>query len=121
MRYAEDLAPTYFRDETDVQLALLARGCRLLCCPFVCALDMKRLKPSEDGGCHSHGTLWKYDWIACRNNWRMLRRRQDAIRSKLGIRAPIALLQGVFVCDRLLYRLPRKLAGQLLRKLGLRK
>ena len=121
VRYSDDFAPTYFRDETDVQLALLERGCRLLFCPFTCALDMQRPVLLNDGGCHSQGTLWKYDWGACRNNWRMLRRRRHAIRSKLGIRTPLFLLQAIFVCDRLLYRLPRKLAGQFLRTLGLRK
>jgi glycosyltransferase involved in cell wall biosynthesis len=121
LRYSSDLAPTYFREETDVHLALAERGCRLLACPFVYALDLRRPASSPDGGCHSHGTMLRYDLIACRNNWRVLRRRRRAIRSELGIRMPIALLQAIFVCERLLYRLPRKLAGHVLRKMGLRR
>jgi hypothetical protein len=121
VRYSDDLAPTYFRDETDVHLALVDRGCRLLACPFVYALDMRRPVSLPDGGCHSQGTLLRYDLIACRNNWRMLRRRRRAIHSKLHIRLPIALLQAVFVCDRFLYRLPRRFAGHVLRRMGLRK
>jgi glycosyltransferase involved in cell wall biosynthesis len=121
VRYAGDLAPTYFREETDVHLALLERNRRLLACPFVYALDMKRPAGQHDGGCHSHGTLLRYDLYACRNNWRMLRRRQQAVRKGLGIRHPIILLQIVFVVVLLLYRLPRRLAGILLRKAGLKR
>jgi glycosyltransferase involved in cell wall biosynthesis len=63
--------------------------------------------------------LLRYDLIACRNNWRMLRRRRRAIRSGLRIRMPIVFLQAIFVCDRLLYWLPRKLAGHVPRGIGL--
>jgi hypothetical protein len=121
VQYPGDLAPTYFREETDVQLVLIERGCLLLACPFAYALDLKRPVGQNDGGCHIHGTLLRYDLIACRNNWRMLRRRRRAIRFGLGIRWPIVLLQIVFIVDLLLYQLPRKLAGILMRKAGLRK
>jgi glycosyltransferase involved in cell wall biosynthesis len=120
-RYTGDLAPTYFREETDIHLALLERSCRLLACPFVYALDLKRPIGQDDGGCHSQGTLLRYDLYACRNNWRMLRRRRHAIRNRLGIRQPIILLQMIFVAVLLFYRLPRRLAAILLRKAGLKK
>ena len=120
--YAPDLGPTFFRDETDMQFQHHARNRRLLACPFVYAVDLKRpLLLKNDGGCHSQGTFLKYDLIACRNNWRLLRRHKNIIRSKLNIRLPILALQLIFICDRLLYRTARKIVGRILRATKLRK
>lgn len=100
-RYSDDFAPTYYRDETDVQLALQGKGCKLLACPYVYAIDLQR-PPSlgNDGGCHAHTRLFSYNFVACRNNWRMLKRRKDVIHKVFGHRMPILFLQMFFICDR---------------------
>ena len=121
VRYAADLAPTFFRDETDVQLQHLAHGYRMFSCPFVYALDLKRPANAPAGGCHTGGTLFRYDLMACRNNWRVLKRHKATIRSKLNIGLPLFALQAIFIAERLGYRLPRKIVGHILRTLGLRR
>lgn len=120
LSYDEGLGSISFRDETDIQLSILRRGGKLLACPLVWGLDLKR-PPNQDGGCHSQGVLLNYETVACRNNWRMLKRHHDTIRDVLGVNYPICILQIIFVLYRFCYCLPRKMVGKLLRKIGLRK
>jgi len=120
LSYDEGLGLTSFRDETDIQLSILGRGGKLLACPQVWGLDLKR-PLNQDGGCRSQGVLLNYELLACRNNWRMLKRHRKTIHKVLAVRYPIYVLQFIFVLYRLGYYLPRKIIGQFLRKTGLRK
>jgi len=120
LNYDTGFRSSAFREETDVQLSILRRGGKLLACPWVWGLDLKR-PPNQDGGCRSHGVLLNYETVACRNNWRMLKRHHDTIRDVLGVKYPIHILQIIFVLYRFGYYLPRKIVGKLLRKIGLRK
>jgi glycosyltransferase involved in cell wall biosynthesis len=120
LSYDTGLGWSAFREETDIQLSILERGGKLLACPLVWGLDLKR-PPNQDGGCRSQGVLLNYETVACRNNWRMLKRHHDTIRDVLGVNYPIHILQITFVLYRFGYYLPRKIVGKLLRKIGLRK
>jgi len=120
LSYDTDLGWSAFREETDIQLSILERGGRLLACPLVWGLDMKR-PLNQDGGCRSQGVLLNYELLACRNNWRILKRHRKTIHKVLAVWYPIYVLQFIFVLYRLCYYLPRKIIGQFLRKTGLRK
>ena len=116
LRFDPGWGRTSYRDESDIQLSVLASGGRLLASPKVCAIDLRR--PSgQDGGCHSYGVLLRYELTACRNNWRFLKRHKKTIRDVLHIRTPISLLQLMFLAYHLGYMLPCKTSGAILRRL----
>lgn len=119
VRYDEDLGATGYRDETDFQLTALGRGFRLLGCSRPVLIDLAH--PGDRGGCHAASAPVRYELQACRNNWRVLVRHRDVIRRRLGIAAPIALLQARFVIEHSINRLARQYVSRALRRCGLRR
>lgn len=117
VRYDPALGTTSYRDETDFQLSALAHGFRLIAHSEILAVDLAR--GPDSGGCHSTSRT-VYEWLACRNNWRILKRHRRVIRKELGISTPITLLQAFFVAEHA-KRLMRHYLTRIARRLGLRR
>lgn len=115
VRYDEQLGDNSYRDETDFQLKAINKGYRLLACPKVYLFDLFRL--NDKGGCHTIN-LAKYEFLCCRNNWRILKRHRKVL-EKIQITVPIQMMQLSFMVEHLLNRLPRGLFFQFRQKLGL--
>ncbi len=116
--YDETLGTSGYRDETDFQLKAIAAGFRMIACVRPVLVDLTRTR--DGGGCRASTTPIGYEWRACRNNWKVLRRHRGVIRDRLGIRAPILYMQGRFVAAHVVGRLARHYVGQALRRWGLR-
>ena len=119
VRYDEGLGATSYRDETDFQLKALHEGFRLLACARPVVVDLDR--NAGGGGCHALNSLASYEWNAWKNNWKLLRRHRAVIRERIGLRAPVLVLQTCFVMHHLVHRLLRQYAGRILRACGLMK
>jgi glycosyltransferase involved in cell wall biosynthesis len=115
VRYDEQLGDNSYRDETDFQLKAIGKGYRLLACPKVYLIDLFRL--NDKGGCHTTN-LVKYEFLCCRNNWRILKKHRKVL-EKIQITVPIQMMQLLFMAEHLLSRLPRGIFFQFRQKLGL--
>lgn len=108
VKYDEGLGASSYRDETDFQLKAFAAGFRTYCCDRVFLVDMARER--DTGGCHGQSLL-AYELLACRNNWRVLRRHRKIL-ARLGAPYSVAAMQAAFVIEHLLSRFPRGLCAE---------
>ncbi len=115
VRYDEQLGENSYRDETDFQLKAMEQGFRLLACPKVYLIDLYR--SNDKGGCHTINPV-RYEFLCCRNNWRILKRHRGVLQ-KIGVTVPIQIMQFSFMAEHLLNRLPRLLFYEFRKKMGL--
>jgi glycosyltransferase involved in cell wall biosynthesis len=101
VQYDEHLGENSYRDETDFQLTALEHGFRLFASPQAYLTDL--FKPNDKGGCHSPNIV-KYEWLCCRNNWRMLKRHQETLKT-IGIETPKYIMQLFFIAQHIYNRL----------------
>lgn len=83
--FDEGYAVNYWREESDFQLAALARGYKLVFCPH--AISFNLMIENDRGGAHSVAGLKRVKWVV-KNNWRFIRKHRQVISREFDIGRP---------------------------------
>ncbi len=72
-----------FREETDVQVALVAAGARLIACPHAACFNLSKSEMGRAGG-QRRGRVLRYEWDVLRNDARFRAKHFAALKGPLG-------------------------------------